>query len=149
MLDSSRLVKLFLPLLLGDMSTGRSEVNKHISRYVHIRIHFPYAHILYILWYSREISMAPIYEDFEAFIGIKFDPWPVKVHARAPSKILSSNCLILRTVIITCCLSLAVRVFITCCMCGHLSSLTNKHNVWLIAWSCELTECDCWITWCH
>ena len=48
MLDSSRLVKLFLPLLLGDMSTGRSEVNKHISRYVHIRIHFPSADILYM-----------------------------------------------------------------------------------------------------
>ena len=71
MLDSSRLVKLFSPLLLEDMSTGRSEVNKHISRYVHVRIHFPCADILYILWYSREISMAPIYEDFEAFIGIK------------------------------------------------------------------------------
>ena len=22
----------------------------------------------------------------------------------------------------------ALRVFITCCMCGHLSSLTNKHK---------------------
>ena len=32
MLDSSRLVKLFLPLLLGHMSTGRSEVNKHIKQ---------------------------------------------------------------------------------------------------------------------
>ena len=55
MLDSSRLVKLFLPLLLGDMmSTGRSEVNKHISRYVHVRIHFPCADILY---------MDQVYED--------------------------------------------------------------------------------------
>ena len=31
-LDGSRLVKLFLPLLLGHMSTGRSEVNKHIKQ---------------------------------------------------------------------------------------------------------------------
>ena len=54
MLDSSRLVKLFLPLLLGDMSTGRSEVNKHISRYLHVRIHFPSADILY---------MDQVYED--------------------------------------------------------------------------------------
>ena len=31
-LDSSRPVKLFLPLLLGHMSTGRSKVNKHIKQ---------------------------------------------------------------------------------------------------------------------
>ena len=72
MLDSSRLVKLFLPLLLGDMSTGRSEVNKHISRYVHIRIHFPCVDILYILWYSWKI---PVYEDSKIFGQLqKFHP---------------------------------------------------------------------------
>ena len=31
-LDSSRLVKLFLPLVLEHMSTGRSEVNRHIKQ---------------------------------------------------------------------------------------------------------------------
>ena len=82
-LDSSRLVKLFLPLLLGHMSTGRSEVNKHIKqlrtykntfyvlyRYgniLKIYLEYIFLHDILYIWYSWKISRAPIYEDFEVF----------------------------------------------------------------------------------